>query len=110
MTDIAAGAGADPATMTRDEALNWAERARAVRHVVIDRLRSGDRSLDDVLDTAAVDPLVAMIRVLPVAEALPGWGKVTARRALDAAQIGHDTPLSGCDRAALVAALAHPDS
>ncbi len=94
--------------MDREEALAWVKAARSMRHVVIDRIREGERSLDDVLDAAMTDPLVGMIRVLPVAEALPGWGKVTARRALDAAGIDHDTPLASCDRAAVTAALLLP--
>ena len=94
--------------MNRDEALAWVDCARSMRHVVMDRLREGERSLEEILDAATADPLVGMIRVLPVAEALPGWAKVTARRALDAAGIDHDTPLAACDRIALTAALQLP--
>ena len=60
---------------------------RRVRSEVVDAVEDGTLTLGDVFDRSADRPMVAGIKILTVLEAVPGVGKVRARRLLDAAGI-----------------------
>jgi hypothetical protein len=92
----------------RAEALAWAAAVRSTRDDVVAAVRAGDLSLDAALDRAASDEHVARIRVVHVVEALPGWGKVTSRRALRAIGCADDTPLGSVDRHELTGRFGSP--
>jgi hypothetical protein len=87
----------------RAEALDWASRVRRSRDELVDSLRSGAVDLDGALERAASDDLVGRIHVGRAAEALPGWGKVSSRRALAELGVDETTWLADVDRVALVA-------
>ncbi|HKY17216.1 MAG TPA: integration host factor, actinobacterial type [Microthrixaceae bacterium] len=88
--------------MTRAQALAWAEEARTTRERLVDDLSSGRVVLARVLERAASEPLVARLHAVTVLESLPGWGKVTCRRALASAGIDEQAPLGGLDAAAVL--------
>lgn len=62
------------------ESLATAGAARAARAALTMRLEAGEVSLGEVLD--ADDEAARQLKVVALLEALPGVGKVTARRAL----------------------------
>ncbi|MGI9608145.1 MAG: hypothetical protein ACR2P0_18585 [Acidimicrobiales bacterium] len=75
------------------------ERIAAVREhrgLAVDRVRSGELSLDGLFAEAAVDPVLSSAKILPFIEVIPEIGKVRSRRALAAA---------GIDEAALISAV-----
>jgi hypothetical protein len=88
--------------MDRATALDWAARARRTRHDVVESVRSGSADLATTMAAAATDDLVGRIHVVSVVEAVPGWGKVVARRALADLGIAETTPLRDVDADALV--------
>jgi hypothetical protein len=92
--------------MDREAALEWAATVRRVRAEVLAGVEAGDLSLAAVLERAQEDPLVGMIHVLDVVEALPGWGKVVCRRTLDGLGIGHHTSVAEVDAGTLQRAFA----
>lgn len=67
---------------SRADALDWAQRARAVRHDVRRQLGEGATTLPAVLDAAGHDGLVGELKLLWVLESLPGARKVDTRRRL----------------------------
>ena len=67
----------------RKEALAKAAAARKARSELKQKIRIGDKSLQDVLNEAADDPIIGGTKVLAVLEALPGTGKVKARKAME---------------------------
>jgi hypothetical protein len=98
--------GEPPRRMGRDAALAWAADVRAVRSDVLDAVEAGRLDLTGVLERARTEPLVAMIHVLDVVEALPGWGKVVCRRTLDGLGIAHHSPVIDVEPAVLRRAFA----
>lgn len=66
----------------RRQALEKAAEARRKRAAIKAELKSGRRSLRDVLGGAA-DETVAKMKVASVLEALPGVGKVRARKLME---------------------------
>jgi hypothetical protein len=69
-----------------DEVLAWAAAARARRQDVVADVGAGRIDLAAVL-AARHDPLVAPIKLVVVVQAIPGVGKVLARRALARLQL-----------------------
>ena len=67
--------------LSRDEVLAWAERARLRRAEIVAGVTAGSISLAEVL-AGRSDPLTGPIKVVVVAQAVPGVGKVAARRVL----------------------------
>lgn len=92
----------------RQAALAKAAEARRVRAEVKNRLKIGSLSLPELLEEADQNETVAKIKVLAVLESLPGVGKVTARRKMEALGIAETRRLSGLgvqQRQALVGAF-----
>ena len=78
-------------------ALEWAAAARDRRAEVLDALSDGRTSLSEALELGTVDPLVGLVKVLVVLEALPGARKVDTRRTLTALGLDGRTPLDALD-------------
>ena len=67
----------------REQALAKAAEARRARAELKERLKMGALSLSSLLAKADADDHVGKMKVLAVIEALPGVGKVKARRTMD---------------------------
>jgi len=80
----------------RSAALSAAAHQRDAREAMVDALREGRTGLAEALADAAVDPAVGSIKIVKLVEAVPGVGKVVARRTLA------DLGLSGDLRAGLL--------
>jgi hypothetical protein len=92
----------------RDAALAKAAEARRVRAEVKSQLKDGAISFADVLERAEDDELVAKTKVLTLIEALPGVGKVKARRTMERIGIAESRRVQGLgdnQRHALLAAF-----
>lgn len=92
----------------RRAALEKAAAARRERAVVKERLRSGELTLDGLLELADRDELVGGIKVKAVLTALPGLGKVKSHRLMDELGIAENRRLRGLgarQREALLSAL-----
>lgn len=83
--------------MGRDAALEWARRAREVRHSLRDELAEGRTTLEGVLERAGHDELVGAVRLGWALESLPGARKVDTRRRLAALGLDGAMPLAGLD-------------
>ena len=79
----------------RADALKKAAEARRVRSDVKSRLKMGTITLQELVDRADSDEIIAKIKVLAVLESLPGVGKVTARRKMEEIGIAESRRLSG---------------
>ena len=93
----------------RDAALAKAAEARRVRADLKTRLKDGEITFASVLERAETDELVAKTKVLTIIEALPGVGKVKARRTMERIGIAESRRLQGLgenQRHALLAAFA----
>jgi len=67
----------------REQALVKAAEARRARAELKEKLKMGSITLRELLDRAEGDDHVGKMKVLAVIEALPGVGKVKARRTMD---------------------------
>src|SRR3954447_5418415 len=67
----------------RDAALAKAAEARRARAELKEKLKMGSLTLPELLARSEGDSHVAKMKVLAVIEALPGVGKVKARRTMD---------------------------
>ena len=67
----------------REQALAKAAEARRVRAELKEKLKMGALSLQALLDQAEADDHIGKMKVLAVIEALPGVGKVKARRTME---------------------------
>lgn len=67
----------------REQALAKAAEARRVRAELKEKLKMGAVTLASLLDQAESDDHVGKMKVLAVIEALPGVGKVKARRTME---------------------------
>jgi len=67
----------------REQALAKAAEARRARAELKEKLKMGSLSLADLLAQADGDDHVGKMKVLAVIEALPGVGKVKARRTME---------------------------
>ncbi len=95
----------------RHAALEKAARARRERAEIKDHLKSGRVTLRDLLVKAESDEIVGKMKVLAVLEALPGTGKVKARRLMEHVGISETRRLQGLgakQREALLEAAARP--
>ncbi len=79
----------------RREALAKAAEARRTRAEIKELLRTGSLTLGEVLERADTDDIVAGTKVLPLLEALPGLGKVKARRAMEELAIAENRKIRG---------------
>ncbi|MGD0285004.1 MAG: integration host factor, actinobacterial type [Acidimicrobiales bacterium] len=95
----------------RHAALEKAARARRERAEIKDHLKSGRVTLRELLVKAESDEIVGKMKVLAVLEALPGTGKVKARRLMEHVGISETRRLQGLgakQREALLEAAARP--
>jgi signal recognition particle GTPase len=95
----------------RHAALEKAARARRERAEIKDHLKSGRVTLKDLLTKAESDEIVGKMKVLAVLEALPGTGKVKARRLMEHVGISETRRLQGLgakQREALLEAATRP--
>ncbi|MGO9148606.1 MAG: integration host factor, actinobacterial type [Acidimicrobiales bacterium] len=95
----------------RHAALEKAARARRERAEIKDHLKSGRVTLRELLVKAESDEIVGKMKVLAVLEALPGTGKVKARRLMEHVGISETRRLQGLgakQREALLEASARP--
>ncbi len=79
----------------RQAALDKAAAARRQRAEVKEKLKMGSLDLRELLDQAARDEVVAKMKVVAVLEALPGLGKVKARRLMDEIGISDSRRVQG---------------
>jgi hypothetical protein len=87
-----------PPTLTpeqRQAALERAAQARKERAELKDHLKSGRTTLRELLNQAGEDEIVGKMKVLSVLEALPGTGKVRARRLMEQVGISETRRLQG---------------
>lgn len=92
----------------RATALSEAARQRRTREATVDDLRHGRSELADVLARAALEPEVGAIKIVKLVEAVPGVGKVMARRTLADLGVAEDLragELGAARSAGLVGAL-----
>ena len=100
-----------PPTLTpeqREAALQKAAEARRARAELKERLKMGSLTLSELLDRAPTDDHVGKMKVLAVLEALPGVGKVKARRTMEEIGIADTRRVRGLgdnQRNALLAAF-----
>jgi hypothetical protein len=90
----------------RQQARNAATQARRRRAEIKQTLRSGERSLAEVLALAGEDDVIAHTKVIDVLKALPRVGAVRAAKVMDRLEIAANRRLRGLGRhqtAALVA-------
>jgi hypothetical protein len=90
----------------RQQARNAATQARRRRAEIKQALRSGERSLADVLALAEQDDVVAHTKVIDVLKALPRVGAVRAARVMERLDIAANRRLRGLGKhqtAALIA-------
>lgn len=79
----------------RDAARAKAAEARRVRAEVKNLLKMGSLSLPGLFERAEADDIVAKMKVVQAIEALPGVGKVKARRAMEEIGIADTRRLRG---------------
>jgi hypothetical protein len=90
----------------RQQARNAATQARRRRAEIKQTLRSGERSLAEVLALAEADDVIAHTKVIDVLKALPRVGAVRAAKVMDRLDIAANRRLRGLGKhqtAALVA-------
>jgi hypothetical protein len=89
-----------------DVVLAWAAAARDRREEVVEALTGGRTGLAEVVSMRR-DPLVGPIKLVVVTQAVPGVGKVAARRVLARLGLGEHrlAELTDAEAAALLAAL-----
>ena len=79
----------------RQAALDKAAAARRQRAELKEKLKMGSLSLKELLDQASTDEVVAKMKVAAVLEALPGLGKVKARRLMEEIGISETRRIQG---------------
>ncbi|MGH3443464.1 MAG: integration host factor, actinobacterial type [Nitriliruptorales bacterium] len=79
----------------RRQALAKAAEARRVRAELKQMLKTGEVSLGEVLDRAGDGGHVAKMRVSEVIQAMPGYGRVKARRLMEELEIAGSRRLQG---------------
>lgn len=92
----------------RREALAKAAEARRIRAEVKELLRTGSLTFAEVLERAETDDVVAGTKVAAILPALPGMGKVKAKRLMDEVGVAPNRRLRGLgdrQREGLLAAL-----
>jgi hypothetical protein len=79
----------------RQAALDKAAAARRQRAELKEKLKMGSLTLKELLDQATTDEVVAKMKVAAVLEALPGLGKVKARRLMEEIGISETRRIQG---------------
>jgi signal recognition particle GTPase len=79
----------------RRAALAKAAEARRARAEIKEKLKMGSLTLKELLDQSSTDDTVGKMKVLAVLEALPGVGKVKARRTMDEVGISETRRIRG---------------
>jgi hypothetical protein len=79
----------------RQAALAKAAAARRLRAELKEKLKMGSLSLRELIDQGERDEIVGKMKVLSVIEALPGVGKVKARRLMEDVGISETRRLQG---------------
>ena len=79
----------------RAAALEKAAAARRARAELKVRLKSHGTSLAEVLDSGETDDAVGKMKVVAVIEAMPGVGKVRAKRLMEALEISPSRRVRG---------------
>jgi hypothetical protein len=95
----------------RQAALAKAAAVRRERAELKDHLKSGRLDLKELLDRAGSDETVGKMKVLAALEALPGTGKVKARRLMESVGVSDGRRLQGLgakQREALLEAAERP--
>ena len=95
----------------RKAALEKAALARKARAEIKDHLKTGRTTLKELLGRAEGDDTVGKMKVLAVLEALPGTGKVKARRLMEQVGISETRRLQGLgakQRKSLLEAVERP--
>jgi hypothetical protein len=99
---------ASPQTGNHDDVLARLSELRGGLESLIASVASGEVSLDAVLQRSEHEMVCGFVYLVKIAEALPGVGKVRARRVLESQGFGERTRVSDVPpaaRAALVGAL-----
>lgn len=94
---------------TFEEAIARADQARSAIDQIVSSVRSGEMDLPAAFAAADEDPLMGRCFAVKVFEAVPGIGKVRARRTMDAIGLAEDVWLGNVDhkaRTAIVEAFA----
>ncbi len=97
-----------PPSLTPDQrraALEKATAARRARAEVKEKLKAGSLSLPELFELGDHDEIIAKLKVVAALEALPGVGKVRARRIMEELEISESRRLRGVgnnQRAALL--------
>ena len=94
----------------RRAALAKAAAVRRARAELKVQIKAGEVSLESLIGQAGSDDVVGKMKVLAVLEALPGVGKVKARRTMEEVGIADSRRMRGLgdqQRAALIAAFPH---
>jgi hypothetical protein len=100
-----------PPTLTpeqRQAALEKAGDARRQRAEVKAKLKQGSLALGELFDQGNCDEVLAKLKVVSVLEALPGVGKVQARRIMEELDISESRRLRGLGRNQREGLLGHP--
>ena len=79
----------------RQAALEKAAAARRQRAELKEKLKMGSLTLQELLDQAASDEVVAKMKVVAVLESLPGLGKVKAKRLMEEIGISETRRVQG---------------
>src|SRR5215211_7089428 len=90
----------------RQQARHAATEARRRRAEIKQDLRSGERSLAQVLDLAETDDVVAHAKVIDVLKALPRVGAVRANRVMERLDIAANRRLRGLGKHQIAALIA----
>jgi DNA uptake protein ComE-like DNA-binding protein len=89
---------AQPPVLTpeqRTAALKKAAEARTARAELKEKLKMGSVTLSEALAKADSDDVIGNMRVLAMLEALPGVGKVKARRLMEDIEIAENRKVRG---------------
>lgn len=100
---------ASPDSRHDDDVLSRLATLRADLEALIASVANGQTSLADVLQRSKSEDVCSFVYLVKIAEALPGVGKVRARRVLEARGFGERTRVGEVpddSRSALVEALA----
>jgi signal recognition particle GTPase len=79
----------------RQAALAKAAEARKARAEIKEKLKMGSLTLKELMEQATGDEIVGKMKVLAVLEALPGVGKVKARRTMEEIGISETRRIRG---------------
>lgn len=79
----------------RAAALKKAAEARRARAEVKELLKMGSLTLEDVLERADADDIIAGIKVSSVLQSVPGLGKIKAKRLMEELSIAENRRIRG---------------